>query len=110
MAGPRSARRPAAGSWPRRLKHMKRAHARRRASPCRRTIEEADDLGPPPGLDVEHQRRDARDDEVEADAGAALRGRLRTRPTALAARPPHVIDHVALAQRTTAVADGDRDR
>jgi len=88
---------------------VKGAHGRRRGSSCPRTIEEADDLGPPPGLDVEHQRRDVGDDEVEPDARAALRVGLGARPAALAARAAHVIDDVALAQGTAAITHRDRD-
>ncbi len=73
----------------------------------RREIEQAHDLGAQPGIDVDDQRRDVREHEVQAEPGAML---VELGPTALFARASHVADHVALAQRPERVGDRDRKR
>ena len=74
-----------------------------------RSIEEANDFGPLPDLDVDHERRDVAEHEVEPDPGAPAGAGLGPRPAALAARAADEVDHVALAQRTERVAHRDRD-
>src|SRR5262245_20661048 len=84
--------------------HVQRAHAALdRAAIAARAIEQPDDLGAPARIDVDDQRRDVREHEVEAEARARLIDRLRA--AALVAGAAHVIDHVALTERAATVAD-----
>jgi hypothetical protein len=91
---------------------VQRAHAarHRRAQLAAHEIEQTHDLGAMPGIDVDDERRDVREDEVQAEPRAALRIGLRLRSPALAARAPDVRDHVALRQRAERVADRHGDR
>ena len=76
------------------------------AATAAREIEQADDLGAAARIDVDDQRRDVREHEVEAEAGARIVG---VRAAAVVARAADVIDDVALADRAEPVVDRDRD-
>src|SRR5262245_37844931 len=55
------------------LEHVQRARARVGVAPALLEIEQAHDLGAQAGIDVGDEARHRRQDEVEAEAGAAVR-------------------------------------
>ena len=83
---------------------MERAHARQRGE-----IEQAHDLGLLAGRDVDDERRDVGEDEVEAQPGATLGLGGRARATTLVAGAADVANDVALLQGAEGITDGDRD-
>ena len=90
-----------------RREHVQRPGAGRdRRARASREIEQAHDLGPAPRIDVDDQRGDVREHEVEPEAGARVIG---VRAAVLVAGPADVVDHVALAQGAEAIVDGDRE-